>query len=575
MWRAFVYSNEVPADRVKQAYDEFMPLDGTFRDERAGPGEERAARLPAARAVPPAVRRHAEDAAGAGAPDHQGVPRPGHAPRLPRPAVRGGARRGHLRAGRGLDRGEGDRRLAGPATRAPGSPASPTSAPTATGPARTSTRRTGTPSAAWPGITRSPSADDRRRVDPDDVHQRRGRGRAGSRDDARVARGGGELHDAARPRAHHGRRAPLRAGPVGRRAGAPTGRPSTTIAPTRSASASTARRTGSNARGAVLPAGPRAASPAATRCPTPCCCGSITCGWTERLRSGRTLWDELVHRYRRRRRLGARDARAPGTRWRARSTPRASARSGRSSRSRSRRRRGGATPPLAYFQTFSRLPIPAGYAPPAHPLEFYQRLRCPADPPQTPMPRHPGAHDADLHSRRTHHDDAKQSIASDALTPRPEHHFTFGLWTVGNPGRDPFGEPVRPCSCARAHRARSWRSSAPTASTCTTTTWCRATPRRPSATGSCGSSRRRWRETGMRVPMATTNLFGDPVFRDGAFTSNDARVRALRPPEDDGAPSTSAWSWAPRRTSSGAGARASRPTPPRTRARRSAGSARR
>ena len=33
---------------------------------------------------------------------------------------------------------------------------------------------------------------------------------------------------------------------------------------------------------------------------------------------------------------------------------------------------------------------------------------------------------------------------TDALTPKPEHKFTFGLWTVGNPGRDPFGEPVRP-----------------------------------------------------------------------------------------------------------------------------------
>src|ERR687893_490619 len=29
------------------------------------------------------------------------------------------------------------------------------------------------------------------------------------------------------------------------------------------------------------------------------------------------------------------------------------------------------------------------------------------------------------------------------LTPRPEHRFTFGLWTVGNPGRDPFGGPTR------------------------------------------------------------------------------------------------------------------------------------
>ncbi|HMC17899.1 MAG TPA: hypothetical protein VKH16_01680, partial [Gemmatimonadales bacterium] len=34
-------------------------------------------------------------------------------------------------------------------------------------------------------------------------------------------------------------------------------------------------------------------------------------------------------------------------------------------------------------------------------------------------------------------------VTQDAYTPRPEHHFTFGLWTVGNPGRDPFGDPVR------------------------------------------------------------------------------------------------------------------------------------
>src|SRR5438477_11129476 len=35
-------------------------------------------------------------------------------------------------------------------------------------------------------------------------------------------------------------------------------------------------------------------------------------------------------------------------------------------------------------------------------------------------------------------------VSQDAYTPRSEHHFTFGPWTVGNPGRDPFGEPVRP-----------------------------------------------------------------------------------------------------------------------------------
>jgi xylose isomerase len=32
---------------------------------------------------------------------------------------------------------------------------------------------------------------------------------------------------------------------------------------------------------------------------------------------------------------------------------------------------------------------------------------------------------------------------SDRYQPKPEHKFTFGLWTVGNVGRDPFGEPVR------------------------------------------------------------------------------------------------------------------------------------
>ena len=31
-----------------------------------------------------------------------------------------------------------------------------------------------------------------------------------------------------------------------------------------------------------------------------------------------------------------------------------------------------------------------------------------------------------------------------SFQPRPEHKFTFGMWTVGNMGRDPFGEPVRP-----------------------------------------------------------------------------------------------------------------------------------
>ncbi len=113
----------------------------------------------------------------------------------------------------------------------------------------------------------------------------------------------------------------------------------------------------------------------------------------------------------------------------------------------------------------------------------------------------------------------------DSYTPRPEHHFTFGLWTVGNPGRDPFGDPVRsPMSPTYIVEKLAE---------------CGAfgvnlhdddlVPR-----GSSAADRDRivrefkqaLRDTGMRVPMATTNLFGDPVFRDGAFTSADARVRA-------------------------------------------------
>src|SRR5215471_1820 len=112
-----------------------------------------------------------------------------------------------------------------------------------------------------------------------------------------------------------------------------------------------------------------------------------------------------------------------------------------------------------------------------------------------------------------------------ALTPTPADKFTFGLWTVGNRGRDPFGEPVRaaldplaalqhlcavgaygvnlhdndlvPIDASPADRDRIVRN-----------------------------FQRALEDTGLVVPMATTNLFADPVFRDGAFTSHDPSVRA-------------------------------------------------
>ena len=113
----------------------------------------------------------------------------------------------------------------------------------------------------------------------------------------------------------------------------------------------------------------------------------------------------------------------------------------------------------------------------------------------------------------------------DQLQPKPEHKFSFGLWTVGNIGRDPFGEPVRPIlapgelvrllgevgawgvnlhdndlvpiDAVPAERDRIVREFK---SAC-------------SAHGIC-------------VPMVTVNLFTNPAFRDGAFTANDPEVRA-------------------------------------------------
>lgn len=114
---------------------------------------------------------------------------------------------------------------------------------------------------------------------------------------------------------------------------------------------------------------------------------------------------------------------------------------------------------------------------------------------------------------------------TDRYQPKPEHKFTFGLWTVGSVGRDPFGEPVRarlspvelvyllaevgaygvnfhdndlvPIDATPAERDRI-----------------------------VAEFKKALSDTGLVVPMATTNLFSDPVFKDGAFTSNNPRIRA-------------------------------------------------
>lgn len=110
-------------------------------------------------------------------------------------------------------------------------------------------------------------------------------------------------------------------------------------------------------------------------------------------------------------------------------------------------------------------------------------------------------------------------------TPRPEHHFTFGLWTVGNVGRDPFGDPVRP-ALTPVHIVQQLAKLGAYGVNFHDND---LVPRDASTAERdkiVSEFKKALADTGMKVPMATTNLFGDSVFRDGAFTSNDARVRA-------------------------------------------------
>ena len=112
----------------------------------------------------------------------------------------------------------------------------------------------------------------------------------------------------------------------------------------------------------------------------------------------------------------------------------------------------------------------------------------------------------------------------DQYTPRPEHHFTFGLWTVGNVGRDPFGDAVR-APLSPTHIVEKLAGLGAYGVNLHDND---LVPRDSSAAERdriVRDFKKALSDTGMRVPMATTNLFSDPVFRDGAFTSNDARVR--------------------------------------------------
>jgi xylose isomerase len=109
--------------------------------------------------------------------------------------------------------------------------------------------------------------------------------------------------------------------------------------------------------------------------------------------------------------------------------------------------------------------------------------------------------------------------------PNADYKFTFGLWTVGNVGRDPFGEatrsPLGPVASVRLlAEAGAWGVNLHDNDLVPID----ATPAEQARI--VGEFKAALRETGLVVPMATTNLFTDPAFKDGAFTSNDASVRA-------------------------------------------------
>jgi xylose isomerase len=111
------------------------------------------------------------------------------------------------------------------------------------------------------------------------------------------------------------------------------------------------------------------------------------------------------------------------------------------------------------------------------------------------------------------------------FSPTSAQKFTFGLWTVGQRGSDPFGAATRehktPAELVYllgevgAYGVNFHDNDLIPID---------ATPAEAEAIKK--DFRKALADTGLLVPMATTNLFSDPIFKDGAFTSNDPKVRA-------------------------------------------------
>src|SRR3954469_7298067 len=111
-----------------------------------------------------------------------------------------------------------------------------------------------------------------------------------------------------------------------------------------------------------------------------------------------------------------------------------------------------------------------------------------------------------------------------APTPTKDDHFTFGLWTVGWQGRDPFGDATRaPLDPVESvHRLHELGAYGVTFHDDDVIPFGSSDGERDKHIARVKDA---LSETGMTVPMMTTNLFTHPVFKDGGFTSNDRSVR--------------------------------------------------
>jgi xylose isomerase len=109
----------------------------------------------------------------------------------------------------------------------------------------------------------------------------------------------------------------------------------------------------------------------------------------------------------------------------------------------------------------------------------------------------------------------------DAYAPTPEDKFSFGLWTVGWQAADPFGVATRPAldPVESVHRLAELGAYGVTFHD---DDLLATEPDRDKAVQRFKAA---LETTGLRVPMATTNLFTHPVFKDGGLTSNDRDIR--------------------------------------------------